>query len=225
MKTKLFFFSFLISLLLLTGCKAKPQSSPSSGKTPSSKKEDYVAFSDFWKEVQKAADQWGGKVYVTKISAYSVGSFPCQQGLANGWEAHIVKCEELKEKKDFDTQKMETVCRGPLKQVALMALPILEFPKGVSVQDDDFPYYGPAVELDQIKIGAAEAEEKANAYKNYQPTGNEDYVYALKIERFGNIPIWNIQKQCRLGADESECQSADHWGVYVNATTGEIITD
>ena len=61
-----------------------------------------IAFDEFWGKVQDEGKKWAGnKLYIGKISSGTFRGFDKHDGLSPVWEAQMVKCNEIKEKKDY----------------------------------------------------------------------------------------------------------------------------
>jgi hypothetical protein len=181
-----------------------------------------IAFDEFWEKVQDEGKKWAGnKLYIGKISSGTFRGFDKHNGLSPVWEVHMVKCNEIKEKKEYS--KTLSTCKGKGMVLRLVESGIIGLEAGLNVKKEG-NFRGPAVEFDRIKLSAQSAEETANQHMRHRSSSFDNYTYDLKIDQFSNRPVWIIKKACgSRGVLERRCRSKDHWIVKVDGETGEII--
>jgi hypothetical protein len=168
-----------------------------------------IPFNEFWDKVHDEGKKWAGhKLYIAKISS----------GI---WEAHIVKCNEAQEQKEYG--KTLSTCKGKVMVLREVEGGIIGLEAGLHVKKEG-NFRGAAVDFDRIKLSAQSAEQAANQHMRYRSSSFDNYTYDLKIDHFSNRPVWIIKKACGLlGVSERRCKSKDHWIVKVDGETGEII--
>jgi hypothetical protein len=181
-----------------------------------------IAFDEFWGKVQDEGKKWAGnKLYIGKISSGTFRGFDKHDGLSTVWEAHMVKCNEIKEKKEYG--KTLFTCKGKGMVLRLVESGIIGLEAGLQTKKEG-NFRGPAVEFDRIKLSAQSAEQAANQHMRYRSSVFDNYTYDLKIDQFSNRPVWIIKKACgSRGVLERRCRSKDHWIVKVDGETGDII--
>jgi hypothetical protein len=181
-----------------------------------------ISFDEFWGKVQDEGKKWAGnKLYIGKISSGNFRGFDKHDGLSPIWEAHMVKCNEVKEQKEYG--KTLSTCRGKGMVLRMVESGIIGLEAGLHVKKEG-KFHGTAVDFDQIKLSAQSAEQAANQHMRYRSSGFDNYTYDLKIDQFSNKPVWIIKKACGLrGVSERRCRSKDHWIVKLDGETGEII--
>jgi hypothetical protein len=181
-----------------------------------------IPFDEFWGKVGEEGKKWAGeKLYIRKITSGTVKGFDRHDGLSPLWEAQIVKCNEVKEQKEYD--KTLSICKGKSITVLMAESGIIGMDPGLHVKKEG-NFHGSAVTFDRIRFSAQRAEETANGHTRYRSTGFDNYTYDLKIDQFSNRPVWIIKKACgRRGVSEGRCKSKDHWIVKMDAETGDII--
>jgi hypothetical protein len=182
-----------------------------------------IAFDDFWNRVKDEGRQWAGsKPYVSRISAVLVDGFDKHNGLSAIWEAQVVLCNSVKEHKDPDSRKTETICSGKSITYRMAEAGITGVESGFH-KGREQNFRGAAILLERIRFGARNAEEIANSHKRFRPVGYEYYTYDLHIGHVADKPVWVIKKGCNhRGLREKQCTSKDSWVVRVDAETGEI---
>lgn len=182
-----------------------------------------IAFDDFWDRVKDEGRRWAGnQLYVSKISAVPVKGFDNHNGLSAIWEAQIVHCNSVKEHKDPDSKKIETICNGRSITYRMTEAGITGAQSGFR-KGKEKTFRGAAVLPERVRFGAGKAEEIANSHKRFRPVGYEYYTYDLYIGHIANKPIWVIKKGCNhRGLKQKQCTSKDSWIVNVDAETGEI---
>ena len=187
-----------------------------------------IAFDDFWDRVKDEGRQWAGnqragnQLYVSKISAVLVDGFDKHNGLSAIWEAQVVRCNSVKEHKDPDSRKTETICNGRSITYRMAEAGITGTQSGFR-KGREQNFRGAAILLERVKFGAGKAEEIANSHKRFRPVGYEYYTYDLHIGHVADKPVWVIKKGCNhRGLKEKQCTSKDSWVVRVDAETGEI---
>lgn len=182
-----------------------------------------IAFDDFWNRVKDEGRQWAGdKPYVSKISAIVVDGFDQHNGLSAIWEAQVVRCNSVKEHKDPDSKKTETICNGKSITYRMAEAGITSAKSGFH-KSRELNFRGTAVLMDRIKFGARQAGEIANSHKRFRPLGYEYYAYDLHISHVADKPVWTIKKGCNhRGLKEKQCTSKDSWVVKTDAETGEV---
>jgi hypothetical protein len=181
-----------------------------------------ISFDEFWGKVQDEGKKWAGsKLYIGKISSGTFRGFDKHDGLSPIWEAHMVKCNEVKERKEYG--KTLSTCRGKAMVLRMVESGIIGLEAGLHVKKEG-NFHGTAVDFDQIRLSAQSAEQTANQHMRYRSSGFDNYTYDLKIDQFSNRPVWIIKKACGLrGVSERRCRSKDHWIVKLDGETGEII--
>lgn len=181
-----------------------------------------ISFNEFWENVQDEGKKWAGsKLYIGKISSGTFRGFDKHDGLSPVWEAHMVKCNEIKEQKEYG--KTLLICKGKSMVLRMVESGIIGLEAGLHVKKEG-NFRGAAMDFDRIKLSAQSAEQTANQHMRYRPSGFDNYTYDLKIDQFSNRPVWIIKKACGLrGVSERRCRSRDHWIVKINGETGEII--
>ena len=181
-----------------------------------------IPFDEFWEKVQDEGKKWAGdKLYIAKISSGSFRGFDKHDGFSPVWEAHMVKCNEVKEYKEYG--KTLSICRGKGMVLRLVESGIIGLESGLHIKTEG-NFRGPAVDFDRIKLSAQNAEQEANQHMRYRSSGFDNYAYDLKIDQFSNRPVWIVKKACGLrGVSERRCRSKDHWIVKVDGETGDII--
>jgi hypothetical protein len=181
-----------------------------------------IPFDEFWEKARDEGKKWAGdKLYIGKISSGTFRGFDKHDGLSPVWEAHMVRCNEVKEWKEYN--KTLSTCKGKGMVLRLVEDGIIGLEAGLQVKKEG-NFRGPAVDFDRIKLSAQNAEQKANQHMRYRSSGFDNYAYDLKIDQFSNRPVWIIKKACGLrGVSERRCRSKDHWIVKVDGETGEII--
>jgi len=181
-----------------------------------------IHFDEFWEKVQDEGKKWAGdKLYIGKISSGSFRGFDKHDGLSPVWEAHMVKCNEIKEWKEYG--KTLSMCKGKSMVLRLVESGIIGLEAGLQVKKEG-NFRGAAVDFDRIKLSAQSAEQEANQHMRYRSSGFDNYFYDLKVDQFSNRPVWIIKKACGLrGVTERRCRSKDHWIVKVDGETGAIM--
>jgi hypothetical protein len=181
-----------------------------------------ISFNEFWDKVQDEGKKWAGdKLYISKISSGTFRGFDKHGGLSPIWEAHIIKCNEVQEQKEYG--KALSTCKGKVMVLREVESGIIGLEAGFHVKKEG-NFRGAAVGFDRINLSAQSAEQAANQHMRYRSSGFDNYTYDLKIDHFSNRPVWIIKKACGLlGATERRCRSKDHWIVKVDGETGEII--
>lgn len=184
-----------------------------------------IPFDDFWAKVRQEGEKWAGdKLYVSGIEAKNVIRFDRHKGLAAGWKAGIIKCEEIKEPRPSRIKSSDkyTIYKGRRKTITMSEG---SRTGGLVIRDDPFPFYGSAFDPNRVRIGAEAAEATANTFKEYTPKGFENYDYALKPDKsLNDVPVWHIGKRVNLKTTLQDKKAAsDYWNVKVNAETGQVI--
>jgi hypothetical protein len=181
-----------------------------------------IPFDEFWEKVRDEGKKWAGdRLYIEKISSGTFRGFDKHDGLSPVWEAHIVKCNEAKEWKEYG--KTLSICKGKGMVLRLVESGIIGLEAGLQLKKEG-NFRGPAVDFDRIKLSAQSAEQKANQHMRYRSSGFDNYAYDLKVDQFSNRPVWIIKKACGLrGVIERRCRSNEHWIVKVDGETGDII--
>jgi hypothetical protein len=181
-----------------------------------------IAFDEFWAKVQDEGKKWAGnKLYIAKISSGTFRGFDRHDGLSAVWEAHMVRCNEMKEHKEYG--KTISTCRGKGMVLQMIESGIIGLDAGLHMKKEG-NFRGGAVDFDRIRLSAQSAEQAANQHMRYRPSIFDHYTYDLKIDQFSNRPIWIIKKACgSRGVLERRCRPKEHWIVKLDGETGEII--
>jgi hypothetical protein len=181
-----------------------------------------ISFDEFWNKVQDEGKKWAGdKLYIGKISSGTFRGFDKHDGLSPVWEAHMVKCKDVREQKE--SGKILVICKGNVRVLRMIESGIIGLEAGLHIKKE-VNFRGPAVEFDRIKLSAQNAEEVANQHTHYHSLGFDNYSYDLRVDQFSNRPVWIIKKACGLrGVTERRCRSKEHWIVKVDGETGDII--
>ncbi len=181
-----------------------------------------ISFDEFWSKARDEGKKWAGnKLYIGKISSGTFRGFDKHDGLSPIWEAHMVRCNEVKEQKEYG--KTLSICKGRVMVLRLVESGIIGLEAGLQVKKEG-NFRGAAVDFDRVKLSAQSAEQAANQHMRYRFSGFDNYTYDLKVDQFSNRPVWIIKKACGLrGVSERRCRSKDHWIVKVDGETGEII--
>ncbi len=207
--------SLVVFKLKYSNKQAPTSSKPSSTSQSNNSSSKLVAFDDFWDKVKSQSQQIFPQqtVYLAGIKSDFAIKQPQADGKADSWKAHIVVCDDIKDVRDNDADKVEKICHGKAKYLTMNR-------KGVKIEDD-LSYYGHVIKFEDLKITPQKAMSLANQAKNYQPNGKEIYLYNLVIGRWHNTPIWEITKKCSVLGEDNSC--GPNWVVKINALTGDLV--
>lgn len=183
-----------------------------------------ITYEEFWSKVREDGTKWAGnnRLRVRKIISVPVVGFDGRTGRSPVWEAQIVRCDR-KQLFDEDDKTPVKSCKGKIMTLRLVEAGVIGATPGMQVAKETY-FRGFSVPAERLRITPTNAEETANAYKQYNPTEIDSYGYELKYDQRRDKPVWVIKRTCGYkGKAEGRCQPGDYWIVKVDAESGGVI--